>query len=106
MKLVFLMYLQDDKAVVEKLLAGSGVGAYSRLPLEGHGEGVGGWYGQVPPFRSEMIFTMLPAVRAERLIDAVSKCTGCQDPQHPIHAGVVDVEKAVDSGLALAPPSD
>lgn len=100
MKLVFLMYLDDDDAGVVKLLADLDVNTYSRLPLEGHGVGVGGWYGDVPAYRSRMIFTLLPEIRAQRLMDAVSGCTGCEDPGHPVHAIQVDVEKVVNSGLS------
>jgi hypothetical protein len=106
MKLVFMMYLEDDRAVMEKLLAASDVGSYSRLPLEGHGEGVGGWYGEIAPFRSEVIFALLPEGHANRLIDTVSRCEGCQDPHHPIHAGLMDLERAVQSGLPVTPSSE
>ena len=106
MKIVFLMYLEDDRGMVEKLLTESDVAAYSRLPLEGHGHGIGGWYGEIAPFRSEMIFTLLPEAHANRLIDRVSRCDGCQDPHHPIHAGLMDLERAVQSGLPPTPPSD
>lgn len=29
-------------------------------------------------------------------------CTGCEDPEHPIHAIQVDVDKVVDSGFPIS----
>ncbi len=105
MKLVFLVYLEGDHRAVEKLLDEAGISGYSQLPLEGHGPGAHGWYGDIPAYESRMIFALVPEVLAERLMETVSKCTGCQDPKHPIHAALVDVEKVVTSGLPLAPPA-
>ena len=97
MKIVALMYLEEDDPTAAKLLSEHGVVAYSRMPLEGHGTGVKGWYGDVAPYRSKMAFALLPADRAEQLMNAVEKCTGCLDPRHPIHAIQMDVERTVDS---------
>ena len=109
MKLVFLMYLEDDESLVERLLHDAGIGSYSRLPLEGHSSGIPGWFGEVPAYRSSLVFAVLPADRAERLMDAVASSNGVQDATHPIHAMQVDVEKAVASGAhpssAGGPPS-
>jgi hypothetical protein len=98
MKLVILMFLEDDKDGVEQLLAARGVSAYSDLPVEGHGAGTAGWYGKVAPYRSQMSMVLLPGEAARELVDAVEKCAGCKDARHPIHAWVVDVERAVVSG--------
>ena len=101
MKIVALMYLEEDTPTVAKLLDAHGVTAYSRLPLEGHGGGMKGWYGDVAPYRSHMAFALLPAQKAEELMEAVERCDGCLDPRHPIHAMQVDVERAVDSGIPM-----
>lgn len=98
MKLVALLYLEEDNPAVEKLLQEHGVMAYSRLPLEGRGAGMKGWMGDVAPYQSHMTFALLPAEKAEELMEAVAKCDRCLDPRHPIHALQVDVERAVDSG--------
>lgn len=98
MKLVFLMYLEDDAAAVVKLLQEHGVMAYSRLPIEGHGSGMSGWYGEVPPYHSRLVFTLLPAEKAAELMHAVRGCDACQDPQHPIHAMQVGVEDMASGG--------
>ena len=98
MKLVFLMYLEDDDAAVMRLLEKQGVSHWSRMPLEGHSAGTAGWYGQVAPYHSRMVFTVMPADQAQELLDAIAACTDCQDPSHPIHALQVDVERSVRSG--------
>lgn len=101
MKLVILMYLEDDSGCVEGLLAEHEVAAYSELSVEGHGLGTAGWYGKVAPYRSRMLLAFLAAAKADELIAAVATCTGCKDPTHPIHAWQVDVEKVVTSGLPM-----
>ena len=98
MKLVLLMYLEDDDRGVIELLERHGVVAYSRLPVEGHGSGMRGWYGEVAPFRSRLLFTLVPADKAAELLDEVQGCTSCKDPTHPVRAMLVDVERAVTSG--------
>ena len=100
MKMILLMYLEDDDVTVRRLLETEGVGGYSVLPLEGHGEGKAGWYGVVPAYRSRMAFAVVTPERAEGLMKAVSKCTGCSDPAHPIHAIQVDVEKTMASAVS------
>ncbi|MEE8386114.1 MAG: hypothetical protein V3S01_09370 [Dehalococcoidia bacterium] len=105
MKLVALMYLEEDKAAVSNLLEEHGVMAYSRLPLEGHGTGLKGWLGDVAPYQSHMAFAMVPADKADALMEAVAECKGCLDPRHPIHAIQVDVEKAVNSGVPTSNPN-
>lgn len=100
MKLVALMYLAEDEGAVDQLLKQHGVVAYSELPIEGHGEGMKGWYGEVAPFQSRMTFAVLPAAKAVELMDAVAACEGCKDPTHPIHALLVNVERTEESGSA------
>ena len=101
MKLVILMFLEDDTPNVERLLAEHHLVAYSEVPIEGHGIGTAGWYGKVAPYVSRMLLVFLGADKAEELLAAVSACTMCKDPNHPIHAWQVDVEKAATSGLPL-----
>lgn len=100
MKLILLMYLEDDDAQVVKMLETHGVVAYSRLSMEGHGSGVKGWYGDVAPYRSRLLFLVVPEDKATELLDAVRGCVDCMDPSHPIHALQVGVEQAVRSGGA------
>ena len=101
MKLVILMYLEEDGPQVEKLLKAHQVVAYSELPVTGHGMGTAGWYGTVAPYESRMLIAFVPADKAEELTAAVGMCTGCSDPSHPIHAWQMDVEKSV----TCTPPS-
>lgn len=100
MKLIVLLYLEDDDPVVARLLADHGVLAWSRLALEGHGAGLAGWYGSVAPYRSRMAFTVVPADRADDLLEAVAEMDGLADRRHPVHALQLEVERSVDSGSA------
>jgi len=97
MKLVILMFLEDDTEAVEGLLAAHHLVAYSEISVEGHGMGTAGWYGQVAPYASRMLLVFLDADKAVQLLAAVSACTGCKDPNHPIHAWQIDVDKAAAS---------
>jgi len=98
MKLVFLMYLEEDDALVMKGFRETGVSVFSRLPVEGHGAGAGGWYGEVAPYQSRMVFAVLPDAEAEALLEAVESWPPGEDADHPVRAFQVDVEKAVRQG--------
>lgn len=100
MKLVFLTYLEDDDELVTRQLQKEGVPVFSRLPLEGHGAGARGWYGEVAPYRSRMVFSVLPDEEATRLLAAVEGWPDGQDPKHPVRAFQVDVERAVRQATA------
>jgi len=96
MKLAILMYLDDDQKCVDRLLKQVKIESFSRLPVEGHRPGpAGGWYGDSAPYESRLLISVLPDEDASRLVDAVSNCTGVQDPQHPIRVAVLDVERFV-----------
>ena len=100
LKMILLMYLEEDEAMVDRLLEEHRVTAFSRVSLEGHGAGQpAGWYGEVAPYRSRMVFTLVPRERAEVLLAAIAECDGCIDPRHPVHAVQLAVERAVDSGV-------
>lgn len=103
MKLVILMYLEDDGPQVERLLAQHEVVAYSELPVEGHGLGTAGWYGTVAPYRSRMALAFVPAAKADELTAAVAACDKCKDRSHPIRAWQMDVEKSVASAAPAEP---
>ena len=106
MKLVILMFLEDDSDCAEALLADHGVIAYSEVQVEGRGHGSAGWYGEVAPFRSRMVMAFLPSGQAEELTEAVRMCTGRKDPGHPIRAWQVNVERAVSSGDPVPETAD
>jgi hypothetical protein len=94
MKLVLLMYLQEDQKCVNRLLGDLGVQAYSRLSVEGHGPGSPvGWSGEIQPYQSQLVFAILPDEHAAKLMHAVGGCKGVQDPRHPIRATLLDVEQ-------------
>jgi len=97
MKLLFLMYLEDDDAMVERRLQELDVTVYSRIGLEGQGGGGGGWYGEAVPYRSRMAFAVLPDDQADRLLANVRSWTGAADPAHPVRAFIVRVEDAAAS---------
>ena len=65
MKLIVLMYLEEDAPQVERMLKAHDVVAYSELPVEGHGSGTAGWLGKVAPYRSRMLMTFLSACSRE-----------------------------------------
>lgn len=93
MKLVLLMYLEDDAECVSRLLKNVHIEAFSGLPVEGHVPGAtGGWYGTTAPYHSRMIVSVLPDDQARLLVEAVGECTGVKDPRHPIRAVMMNVE--------------
>lgn len=98
LKMVVLLYLEDDDEAVTRLLADQGIAAFSRVELDGHGEGgSAGWYGRTSPYRSRMIFALVPPDRAGALLEAVRGAEGLQDCAHPVHGVQVGVEAAAVS---------
>jgi hypothetical protein len=98
LKMIVLLYLEDDDEAVTRLLAAHGIAAFSRVELEGHGGGGrAGWYGRIAPHRSRMIFALVPNVRAAALLDAVRGAEGLQHCAHPVHGVQVGVEAAATS---------
>ena len=67
MKIIILLYLEEDQGCVTRFLKDNGVMAYSQLPLEGHGAGVAGWYGSTAPYASRMAFTVVPEAQAQAI---------------------------------------
>lgn len=102
MKMVVLMYLEDDDAIVADLLEELKITTFSRMTMEGHGSGVPGWHGEVAPYRSAMVFAVLPDRTADALLDAVGAVQDVADPGHPLHAVKLDVEDVADSGSPRA----
>lgn len=93
MKLVLLMYLQEDQKCVDRLLGEIGVQAFSRLSVEGHGPGSPvGWSGEILPYQSQLVMAVLPDEHASSVMQAVAGCEGVQDPRHPIRATLLNVE--------------
>lgn len=94
-KLLLLMYLEDDQACVDRVLADQGVTTYSRLSMEGVVPGASsGWYGVTSPYQSRLILAHVPAERAGAVMAAVSECRGVEDPRHPIRALQLAVERS------------
>jgi len=99
MKMVLLMYLEDDRGCVEKLLADHQVPVFTEMDAEGHRPGRGpGWYGRSAPYASSMVVAIVPDDRAQELLTAVEECTGLEDARHPIHAYQLGVERAAATG--------
>ena len=113
LKLLLLMYLEEDEGCVNRLLREQGVGIFSRLSMEGLAQGAAsGWYGVSLPFQSRLILALMPVEQADGLLAAVSDCRGVQDPRHPIRAMQLAVERsaacecpaeAVESAAAVEP---
>lgn len=107
MKLVLLMYLEDDTACVERLLSETGITTYSRVSVEGHGPGgLGGWYAEAAPYRSGLIVIAADDESAGRLLEGVRLCTGVEDPRHPIRAYALNVDTAAACGCDLMSDGD
>jgi hypothetical protein len=97
MKLVVLMFLEDDAATVRKLLQSQKVATYSELSVRGHGQGTAGWYGDVAPFKSSLYMVFMPNEEAQNLMHAVENLPPTRDKQRPIRAWQMDVESSVQS---------
>jgi len=97
MKLILLLYLEGDGPAVGKLLSDQEITAYSRLPIEGHGQGkAGGWFGDIAAHNSKMIFSIVSDEQADSLQEAVSEVK-VQDSAHPIHMAKLNLEAWVHS---------
>lgn len=100
MKMVVIMYLEEDERCVSKLMSRLAIPAWSRMPVEGHGPRMApGWTAEETPFQSRLTFSFLPDELARTLIDAVAQCNGVEDPRHPIRAALLDVEEFVHCRL-------
>lgn len=102
MKLVMLMYLEEDEACVNRVVTELGVPMVTHLCVEGtearsRGQSRG-WYGATAPYQSRMTLAVVNDEMSERLLDAVRGCEGIQDPRHPIRA----VQLAVEGTAACA----
>jgi hypothetical protein len=101
------MYLETDEKCVERLIADQEIAVFTRLPVEGVAAGAAsGWYGTSAPYRSSMIMTFLDEGAAGRLLAAVNACREVEDPQHPIHAMQLDVERTAVCDCATRPQGD
>jgi len=106
MKLVMLTYLEGDEKCVERFLAELDVTSFTRMTVEGHGPtGSEGWYGAGAPYRSEMVIIFAEDETAGRVLAGVERCTGVEDPGHPIRAFLLGVEDAV-ACKCQRPPAD
>ena len=98
MKLLILLYLEEDEACVNGLLTGHDVSVFSRTSVEGIGPGAPGWYGEAAPYRSRMILALVSEALAGRVLAAVQEGSGLADSRHPIHALQLDVERQAVCG--------
>lgn len=92
MKLVMLMHLEEDAVCVEELVESVGVPVFSRLPVEGRGEGTPGWLGRVSPYASQITMAVVDDGTATELLEAVRTEEGCRDARHPVRAVQLPVE--------------
>jgi len=98
MKLVILMYLEEDAGCARKLLHASGISMFSQMPMEGIGEGTGSWYGGVVPYASHMAFCVVSSDQAAAVLSAVKSEDQCLDARHPMRAVQLAVEATTASG--------
>lgn len=99
MKLVILMYLEEDEGCVQELLHESDVPVFSRLSMEGIGPGAPSWYGGPTPYESRMAFTIVSDERAADVLAAVGTARGCLDERHPVRAIQLAIEDTAACGL-------
>lgn len=92
MKMVMLMYLEEDEGCVERLVDRAGVTVFSRLSVEGRGPGSPGWRGTVPAYASRITMAVVDDDRAADLLEAVRTDAACEDARHPVRAVQLDVE--------------
>lgn len=93
MKMVMLMYLEDDQKCVDRLIKELEIETFSQLPVVGHRPtSASGWYGDAAPYQSMIIMTVVPNEQATSIMRAVAACRGVEDPRHPIRAVLLDVE--------------
>lgn len=98
MKLMVLLYLEEDEACVDDLLGKHDVAVFSRTSVEGIGPGAPGWYGTAAPYRSRMVIALVEPGLANEILGAVEQGTGLKDSRHPIHALQLDVERQAVCG--------
>ena len=98
MKLIALLYLEEDEAQVERLLKDTGIETWSEMPLEGHGTGGAGWYGTVAPYASHLTFSVVEDGLAGEIMAAVAALGTATDSLRPIHALQIPVDGWVSSG--------
>lgn len=97
MKMVVLLYLEDDEGCVDRLLRAHRLPAFSRFALEGVDPGeVGGWYGSATSHRSQMAFAIVDETVAKELLAAVETCRDIEHAGHPIRAFQLNVERATE----------
>lgn len=98
MKLVILMYLEEDERCVQSLLRERDVSVFSRLSIEGVGPGTPAWYGEPAPYESRMTFTIVEEEQAADLLAAVRGARGCLDAAHPVRAIQLAIEETAACG--------
>lgn len=104
MKMVMLLYLDDDASCVDRLLRSLPAPAFSRFPIEGVGARQGtGWYGESASFHSHMAFAIVEDAAATEILTAVETCRDVEHAGHPIRAFQLNVEQAAACLCARGP---
>jgi hypothetical protein len=105
MKLVMLLYLEEDEGCVDRFLRETGVAVFSRTSIEGiggalpGGKGGQGWYGETAPYASRLAFAIVPPGQAEEILAAVDEGRGGLDNRnHPVRAFQLPIEAAAACG--------
>lgn len=99
MRIVMLMYLEEDAGRVADLLRSREIVAFTRLEAEGWTASLPSpWSGATTPFRSELLLTLVPEDRAAELMQAVADCA-CANVRHPVHGVELAVARTETSTL-------
>lgn len=105
MKLVMLLYLEEDEDCVDRFLRETDVPVFSRVSVEGIGGAVAGgasgpgWYGTPMPYASRLALAVVPPERAAEILAAVAEGRGGLDNRnHPVRAFQLPIEAAAACG--------
>jgi hypothetical protein len=100
-KLVVIMSIEEAAEPIRKLLTAAGVLVFSELAMTGFRKLPAGgerdnWFAHATHATySHLIFTVVPAGKAEELLAAIRKESGAPGNASPIHAMLMNVEQFI-----------
>lgn len=104
MKLVIILSIEEYREKLHKIYRDHGVRIFSEMDIRGYplspkdGSAPFGWFTDSDPaVYSTAGFAFMGAAQAEELMDALADYTCEGEPDHPIHAFMLPVDRAVQS---------
>jgi hypothetical protein len=99
MKLIGVMSLEKDKKSVRELFEKHGVQIFSEMEISGHTvttiKEYGWWPSKTVPVYSTLCFAIISKLRADEIMEEISRMSESDESGHAIRAFQVDVEKMV-----------